>query len=122
MSRYANQSLFDTGPHAFHVHGLSQRHVTHEQPGTDGVRLTAMGRTGRTIEQTGSLLADDLAGMQQQLDAIEAAMTGDAGELIDDLDRTWADVVMLEFKPEPIRRVGVRLAVDYRVKYSQVTP
>lgn len=120
MSSYGGKDLFGSGPHTFTVHGLSQRHAEHEQPGVDGVQITAMGRTGRSIDQSGTLLADDIASLQSQLDAIEAAMTGEAGELVDHFGRSWPDVLMLEFKPAGVRRVGVRLAADYTVRYSQV--
>lgn len=122
MSRYHEQELFRSGPHRFHVHGLSQRHATHEQPGADGVRVTVMGRTGRSIDQSGTLLADTAQQLQQQIDAIEAAMDGQPVELIDDFSRVWPGVVMLGFKPQPIRRVGLRLAVDYIIHYLQVQP
>ncbi|MBI1370306.1 MAG: hypothetical protein GC162_16855 [Planctomycetes bacterium] len=122
MSSYKSQSLFDSGPHRFHVHGLAQRHVDHELPGADGVRVTVMGRTGRSIDQTGTLLADGIAPMQVQLRAIEAAMNDEPGDLVDDTDRTWANVLMLSCEPGPIRRVGVRLAIDYTIHYMQVQP
>jgi len=95
---------------------------SHTQPGADGVRLTTSGRTGRRIDQTGTLLADTAEQMQQQLDAIEAAMDGQPAELIDDLYRVFSGVVMLAFDPQPIRRVGLRLAVDYLIEYQQVQP
>jgi hypothetical protein len=122
MSLFNGLDLFGSGPHAFVVHGLAQRHQTHEQPGADGVRLSVMGKTGRSIEQTGTLLADAVDAMQVQLDAIDGAMTGQPAELIDHLGRSWPNVLMIEFKPAAVRRVGVRLAVDYRVSYSQVQP
>ena len=122
MSRFNGQELFQSGPHRFHVHGLSQRHVTHEQPGADGVRVTVMGRTGRSIDQTGTLLADNIEQLQQQIDTIEAAMDGQPAELIDDMSRVWSNTLMLAFKPQPIRRVGLRLAVDYIINYLQVQP
>lgn len=122
MSLYDGQELFAGGPHRFHVHGLAQRHVTHEQPGADGVRVTVMGRTGRSIDQTGTLLADTVEQLQRQIDAIEAAMDGQPAELVDDLSRVWPNVLMLAFKPQPTRRVGLRLAVDYIINYLQVQP
>lgn len=122
MSRYNEQELFASGPHTFVVHGLSQRHQSHEQPGADGVRITVAGRSGRGIDQAGTLLADTIDAMQSQLDAIEAAMTGEPAELIDDLGRVWSNVMMLELKPGAIRRVGLRLAADYVIHYMQVQP
>ncbi len=120
MSSFNNQNLFSSGPHAFHVHGLSQRHASDESPGSDGVGLTALGRTGRTIEQSGTLTADTVADLQKQLDAIEAAMDGRAATLVDHLDRPWENVVMIEFHPGPVRRVGLKLVVEYTIRYVQV--
>ncbi|MBI1373911.1 MAG: hypothetical protein GC159_14405 [Phycisphaera sp.] len=121
MSSFNGQDLFGSGPHRFVVHGVSMRHATHESPGTDGVRLTAMGHTARRVDQYGTLTADDVATMQQRLDAIEAAIDGEPAELVDDLARVWSNIVMLEFHPKAIRRVGVRLAADYVIHYVQVS-
>jgi len=120
MSAFAGRDLFGSGPHAFAVHGLAQRQVAHESPGPGGVRLMVQGRRGRVIEQMGTLLADSVASLQAQLEAIEASINGQATALIDDLGRRWEDVMMLEFDPRPARRVGVRLAVEYRARYVQL--
>jgi hypothetical protein len=120
MSSYANLDLFGSGPHTFHVHGLTQRHVEHTQPGVDGSMITTLGTSARSIDQTGTLVADDLAGLQSQIDAIEAAMNGQGSEVVDHLGRSWARMVLLVFEPGEIRRVGPRLAVDYTLRYAQV--
>jgi len=120
MSSFNGQDLFGSGPHRFHVRGVAMRHEQHAMPGADGVRVTALGRTGRTIDQAGTLLADDIGAMQSQLDAIEAAIDGQPADLVDADARTWTNVVMLEFQPEAIRRVGVRFAADYVIRYVQV--
>lgn len=122
MSSYKDTELFASGPHRFVVGGLAQRTVERSLPGADGIRLSAMGRTGRTITQTGTLVADHVAGLDAQIAAIEAALDGEPGELVDDLSRRWSDVVMLEFAPEGVTRVGARLAIDYTIRYSQVRP
>jgi len=74
MSSFNGQNLFASGPHRFVVHGLTLRHATHESPGADGARVTALGRSARRIDQHGTLTADDIAAMQQRLDAIEYLM------------------------------------------------
>lgn len=122
MSSYKGNTLFASGPHRFTIGGIAQRTAERSLPGADGVRLSAMGKTGRTITQRGTLIADDIDALDAQSMAIEASLDGEPGELIDDLSRRWADVVMLEFAPERTRRVGARLAVDYTIRYSQVRP
>jgi hypothetical protein len=122
MSSYGGKNLFGSGPHRFVAHGLSQRHQTHEQPGADGVRVTPLGRSGRTLEQTGTLLADDLASLTLQAAAIEAAMDGVAAELIDDLGRSWPGTLMLEFLPGDVKRIGPRFSVSYTIRYTQPQP
>jgi len=117
MSRFKDQDLFGSGPHAFLVHGLEQRHAAHAPPGADGAVVTTLGRSPRRIEQTGTLFGDDLADLQAQLDAIEAAMDGQPGALVDDRGRTHGAVVMLRFAPGAVRRRGARLAVDYEADY-----
>lgn len=119
MSRFNDQPLFDSGPHHFLVHGLSQRHEIHPRPGGDGAALTALGTTPRHIEQRGTLLADDVAAMEQQRQAIEALLDGQTYTLIDNAGRSFQTVMMIAFKPGPVRRIGLRLAMDYRIDYVQ---
>lgn len=122
MSRYKNQNLFSSGPHRFHFHAAGQRTAEHSLPGADGVSITVLGKAARTIEQSGTLIADDPAALMRLIAAIEAAMDGSAGLLIDDRDRSWPGVVMTDFKPGPEYRVGPRLAVDYTARYLQLQP
>ena len=122
MSMYKSQDLFSSGPHAFRVRGLSVRRQLVEQPGTDGARVVALGRTAREIEQFGVLHGESGSDLQARLNSIEAAMNGAPGELIDDLDRAWPRMVLVEFNPARIRRAGVRLAVNYTALYVQTQP
>ena len=122
MSSLKGQNLFGSGPHGFTAHGRSLRHADRDVPGAPGVQVTSQGRGGRRIDQAGTLHGDDVAQLQAQLDAIEAAMDGVAGQLVDDRGRLFDDVLMLSFNPGPIRRVGARLGVDYQVQYLQAKP
>ncbi len=122
MSSYKQQNLFGSGPHRFAAHGRSLRLAEHETPGVDGAAVTSLGRSTRRIDQTGSLIADDLAGLQNQLDAVEAAMDGTAGSLIDESGRSFDGVLLVRFAPGEIHRLGPRLAVDYQARYVQVNP
>jgi phage protein U len=83
--------------------------------------MTVLGRTGRRIEQRGTLLDDDAAGLEAQLEAIEAAMTGEPRTLVDDLGHSWWSVVMVALDRGAVRRLGPRWAVDYTVRYVQVS-
>jgi hypothetical protein len=122
MSSFKGQNLFGSGPHRFAVGGLTERHEATEQPGADGATVTPLGRGARRIEQTGTLAADDPARLACQFEAIEAAMDGMAGELVDDVGRVHAGVLLVSFEPQPMRRVGRRWAGDYTVTYLQGQP
>jgi len=122
MSTYKGQDLFSSGPHAFRVRGLSQRHQLVEQPTIDGARVVPLGRTARIIDQFGALYGDSVAQLQSVLDAIESASDGTPGLLVDDLGRPWPDMVLVEFNPARIRRAGVRLGVNYTLRYIQTRP
>jgi len=74
------------------------------------------------MTQTGTLLADDVACINDLLDAIEDQLDGRAYSLIDDTGRAWDDTVMLRFEPGPITAVGPRCRVDYTIDYLQVKP
>src|SRR5688500_3950914 len=108
MSLFDGTNLFASGPHRFHIGGLSLRQAIGETPGSRGVRLTGQGQHAREITQHGDLLADDAASMLALTQAIEAKLDGLAYDLIDDLGKVWPGVVMLGFKPEPITRAGPR--------------
>ena len=120
MSSFDQQNLFASGPHRIHVGGLSLRHVLQLTPDQRGVRLSSGGRSGRAITQVGDLIADDLTQLTALTDAIEAKLDGQAAELVDDLGRRWPATVMLSFEPGPVRRLGPRWAVSYRINYLQV--
>jgi len=122
MSSFREKDLFGSGPHRFVAHGRTLRHAIHEPPGGDGVQIAAQGRGGRHIEQAGTLVADNVAGLQNQIDAIEATMDGVAGDLIDEQGRTFAGVLMLSFDCGRVRATGRRLAVDYTASYLQSQP
>jgi hypothetical protein len=122
MSSFKGLDLFGSGPHAFRVHGVGLREATEALPGADGVRVTALGVGPRRIDQAGRLFADRVDELQAQLDRIEAAMDGEAGELVDDLGRRFDHVLMLAFDPGPVRRAAARLSASYQVRYLQVQP
>ncbi len=122
MSSYRGIDLFGSGPHRFVVRGIEQRAVSHVAPGVDGERITPMGRSNRRIDQSGTLVGDDIASLEAQRGAIESAMDGQPGDLVDDVGRTHERVVMLVFDTEQVRRIGPRLAMDYQVRYAQVQP
>lgn len=122
MSSFKGQNLFGSGPHCFAVGGLAERHEATEQPGVDGATVTPLGRGARRIEQTGALAADNPVGLVQQFEAIEAAMDGMAGQLVDDVGRVHEGVLLVSFEPRPMGRVGRRWACDYTARYLQGQP
>src|ERR1041385_3819385 len=126
MSSFKSQPLFSSGPHRFKAHGLALRFSQVDTTGMDGTKIVSLGRTARKIDQFGSLSADDVASLQQQCDAIEAAMDGKGWDLVDDLGRTWPRMVMMEFRPStvppPVRRTGTRDTVYYALYYTQTQP
>ncbi len=122
MSSFDAQDLFSSGPHRFHIGGLSLRHVLHETPRSRGVQLSSQGVHGRAITQTGDLLADDPTQMRNLTDAIESKLDGHSHELIDVTGRSWPNTVMISFDPQPLARVGTRWRTPYRINYLQATP
>jgi len=117
MVSFKEMNLFGSGPCRFVVHGVVQRHAVHERAGGDGGAITALGKSVRKIEQIGALAADTLGQLQNQLDAIEAAMDGRSGMLVDSHGRTHSNVMMIRLGMGEIRRHGPRLTVDYHIDY-----
>ncbi len=97
------------------------RHDEQSSPGADGAAITTLGREARRIDQRGMLLADDMAGLQAQIQRIEGAMDGVPGVLVDELGQSYTQMVLLQFQPAPkkVQRVGVRLSVNYTAQYLQ---
>lgn len=122
MSRYRDMDLFGSGPHQFVVHGLTMRLAEHELAGTDGVKASALGRSARRVDHTGTLIADDLAGLDALIGSIESAIDGQSGLLEMSDGRTLSNVMMVQFDPGAMYRHGPRLAVDYQIHYTQVQP
>jgi hypothetical protein len=122
MSLYKNLNLFGSGPHRFHVHVAAQRHQIHLMPGADGAAATPLGREARRIDQAGTLRGDDAQALRDQIAAIESAMDGSSGELVDEHGRAWPATLMVDFKPGALRRVGPRFACDYVARYLQLEP
>ncbi|MFW6059379.1 MAG: hypothetical protein ACODAQ_04315 [Phycisphaeraceae bacterium] len=116
---FDNEFLFTSGPARIHVGGRSLRHATEHALGARGVQLFSQGVEGRPITQTGVLIADASEQLQQQVDAIEAKLDGVPRLLVDHLDRTWPNVVMVKFEPAAFTRLGPRWKTDYRIEYLQ---
>lgn len=122
MSSFDGLALFESGPHRFEVGGVALRHVLNETPGGRGVRLSALGQHSRVIRQTGWLVADDVGRLGALIEAVEEKVDGQGYELVDDVGRVWAGVVMVKFEPGGVGRVGARWGVEYKIEYLQVEP
>ncbi len=120
MIRFADKDLFGSGPSRAELGGLSLRHALHQGIGGQGVQLSAQGRSGRAIAQSGELYADKPAGLTTQTSAIEAMLDGRAYRWSDGLGHELEGVVMLSFEAGPMRRVGTRWSVSYKVNYLQL--
>ncbi len=120
MSSYKGQNLFGSGVSRIRMGGLKERHEVHEQAGADGLRVTTLGKGGKELVQEGTLVADVVDDLMGLVEAIEGAMDGNTGVLVDDMGRRFEDVLMIEFEPGNVRKVGIRIAVDYEVRYLQV--
>ena len=123
MPTFRNKtSLFATGPSRIDDAGLALRHDALPASDEQGIELLPRGISPRTITQRGQLLADDLAQLREQTDAIESLLDGVPGSLIDDDQRTWPGTVMLAFEAKPVTRAGSRWSVHYTIRYQQVQP
>lgn len=122
MSQFKTLNLYGSGPHRFVVQSPSLRFDEQGSPGAVGMRLRLAGVDGRRITQAGTLLADSAAGLREQVNAIEKAMDGGAGTLIDEHDQQWSGVVMRRFVIERQYRRGPRHALDYTAEYMQMQP
>ncbi|NJL31003.1 MAG: hypothetical protein HC898_04895 [Phycisphaerales bacterium] len=120
MIQFGEKNLFATGPSWAHIGGLSLRHALQQVPGGQGVQLSPQGRSGRSIKQRGELFGDSPEALSSQTRAIEAMLDGRAYRWCEEGVRELDDVVMLSFEPGPMRRVGTRWELTYRVEYLQL--
>lgn len=118
---FDNEELFSSGPARVDVGGVTLRHAKHRPLSARGVKLFSQGLSGRTITQTGTLTADTPEALHAQIQAIERKLDGMPRTLVDDLDRTWLNVVMLAFEPAGRVRLGTRWKTTYRIEYLQPT-
>ena len=122
MSSYKSQNLFSSGPHTFRDHGFVLRHALLEAVGIDGARVVPEGKTARTITQAGALYADNPDQLHERIGAVEQAMDGLGGELIDNLERALPRMVMTEMRWSRVRRAGALYSVGYTLLYVQTLP
>ena len=122
MVTYDNDSLFASGTTHFLIGPITLRHALQNTPGSIGARIDAQGTEARWIRQTGELIADDPAALQNMVDSIRQKVDGQPYLLVDDLGRSWPDTVMVECEAVEFVRVGARWKTGYTIKYLQVKP
>ena len=120
MATFDHQDLFSSGPSQFEIGKLMLRYSEQHTPGGTGIQLDALGRKARNIHQTGTLTADNAQALQQRVAIIESKIDGTPTILVDNLRRTWQNVVMTSFTPGIFSRVGVRWKAEYHIEYIQV--
>lgn len=116
---FGDQELFSSGPAYVHVGGLSMRHARELPLSGRGEHVFSQGVHGRSIVQVGTLVGDTPETLETQRTAIEQMLDGVPRQLTDDLQRTWADVVMTAFEPERAAPLGTRWHMRYRIVYVQ---
>ena len=116
---FDNEDLFSSGPARVEVAGASLRYASERPLSARGVKLFSQGLKGREITQKGVLTADTPEELHAQIEAIEQKLDGLPRTLVDHLERTWQNVVMLTFEPAPFDRLGVRWKTAYRIEYLQ---
>jgi hypothetical protein len=121
MIRFDGQNLFDSGPSRLEIGGVGLRHASQPAIEGAGVRLASQGTRGRSIIQRGTLRADTPETLTMLRQAIEAKVDGQSYTLLDAHGRSWTNVVMLQFEPSPVERLGPRWKLDYRIEYLQLT-
>ena len=122
MASFDNELLFNSGPTEFRIGKAELRYTIQYPPGSTGILINSQGQEARQIGQTGTLVADTIEQLKQQIDAIEAKVDGLLYELVDTVGRVWTSTAMLSFDHEQFIRTGVRWKTDYHVEYLQALP
>lgn len=122
MAEFRSVKIRPGWPVEYEIGPMQLRHATQQSIGADGDLLTAQGRASRTITQRGQFVADDLDQLDEYRSAWEALVDGVAGDLVDDVGRTWTPVVMTSLTPKLPQRLGPRWVQAYVATYVQLQP
>lgn len=122
MVTFDNEALFGAGTSRFKIGLVKLRHAVQQPPGSRGSRIDAQGTEARQITQTGVLIADNPASLEELTGAIRTKLDGLPHLLIDNLGRQWPDTVMTAFEAQESVRIGARWKTTYKVEYLQVIP
>ena len=120
MATFRGSSLFDSGPTRVVVQAVSEELRVSRFPGIDGEHHLLMGRPGREVIQEGTLTGTSASQLADRIGDI-CDQVGQRGSLVDDLDWSYADCVLLSFELTGPRRVDAegRHCADYRLRYRQ---
>lgn len=121
MITFADQSLFDSGPHALHQGPLAARLAEHNTTGSP-IRVTRQGREAQTLTQIGTLLADSLSELLTLTLSIESLVSGPAGALDDGIGRRFLNTILTQAEFKAPQSIGPRFRRDYRLTYHCLTP
>jgi hypothetical protein len=122
MLSFDGERLFESGPSRLTIGGVALRQATAPALASDGVRIAGQGLESRPITQHGTLTADTRYALRKQCQTIEAKVDGQAHSLVDRFGQSWQQVMMLRFEPGPMKRLGPRWRLDYRIAYEQLLP
>lgn len=120
MITYDSTNLFDSGPASVHLGGIASNQVVHDTLHSRGVCIVHHGTTGRSIKQSGQLMADTPLELQLIIQSIENMIDGRAARLTDEHDCSFDEVLMIAFDPQPMEPLGPRWRCRYRIEYLQV--
>jgi len=98
------------------------RHAADQAQAWDGGAIQSGGIAPVVIEQSGTLVADDVAELTALHDAIRGVMDGQPRLLTDDLGRRWTGAVLVAFEPAAVEPLGTRWQMKYSARYVQVQP
>jgi hypothetical protein len=117
---FLGQGLFDSGPHRVRE-TRAGRLVTPPNSGDNFTSFTLdLAPLELRLEQTGRLVAADVAQLAALSDAIRAVAEGEVGGVLTDGVRSWPSVRMLRYEPGETVDRGRTVSMGYRIDYRQM--
>lgn len=118
--RFANKELFKTGVHIVTPLSWQRARQEYSFAGLDGTVSVDLGRRARQIKQRGTLVAGNREELEGLIAEIEAAIDGQAYELIDRYGVSYQNVRMDHFTRTSPVQGGNQTRCEYEIVYTQL--
>jgi hypothetical protein len=119
MSSYKSTDLFGSGPHRFSTSPRGQQMVPRLAIGQAQAGFVSIGDAQLVVTVRGRLIADNDAGLDTLLDAINTKLAQHAtpGDLTDNHGRTYSGIKFNDFTPADRTDRARKVSLEYTARF-----